>query len=102
MGNCNHENVDSHRENARRITIPEAREILQGSICYGPINGPDTTLYNKGDKWYQVILPCLSCLGIREYDDTTQVAEIAEISIEELLESRIPCTWFLSKSFIEM
>ena len=90
MGNCNHENLEqiySHRENARRITIPEARKILQGSICYGPINGPDTTLYNKGDKWYQVILPCLSWLGIREYDDTTPVVEIAEISIEELLES---------------
>jgi hypothetical protein len=49
MGNCNHENLEqiySHRENARRITIPEARKILQGSICYGPVNGPDTTLYN--------------------------------------------------------
>jgi hypothetical protein len=90
MGNYNHENLEqiySHRENARRITIPEARKILQGSICYGPVNGPDTTLYNKDDKWYQVILPCLSCLGISEYDDTTPVVEIAEISIEELLEN---------------
>ena len=37
MGNCNHENLEqiySHRENARRITIPEARKI-PGSICYG-------------------------------------------------------------------
>ncbi len=90
MEKCNHsslEEIYSHRENARMITIPEAREILKGSICYGPINGPDTTLYNKEDRWYQVILPCLACLGIAEYDDSTPVVEIVEIDLEELLEN---------------
>jgi hypothetical protein len=69
------------------ITIPEARKILEGSICYGPVNGPDAVLYNNGDRWYQVIIPCLACLGIAEYDDITPVVEIAEVDLEELLES---------------
>lgn len=90
MEKCNHENLQeiySRRENARMITIPEAKKILEGSICYGPVTGPDTNLYNKDDRWYQVILPCLACLGITEYDDTTPVVEIAEVDLEEILEN---------------
>ncbi len=90
MEKCNHNNLQeiySHKENARMMTIPEARKILEGSICYGSFNGPDTTLYNKGDHWYQVIVPCLACLGVSEYDDITPVVEIVEIDLESLLEN---------------
>lgn len=86
MEKCNHSNVSeiySHRENAIMMSIPEAKKFLEGAVYYGPLNGPDTTLYGKNDRWYQVILPCLSCLGISAYDDTTPVVEIAEIELEE-------------------
>ncbi|MEA1961177.1 MAG: hypothetical protein U9N81_07890 [Bacillota bacterium] len=67
------------------MTIPEAKKLLDGAMYYGPLEGPDTTLYEKQDKWYRVTLPCLACLGITEYDDITPVVEIMEVKPEDLL-----------------
>lgn len=84
MGTCAN-NLYSNDPNAMMMTIPEAHRFLDGAVYYGPFEGADTKLYEKQNKWYRVTIPCLSCLGLTEYDDTSPVVEILEINPEELL-----------------
>ncbi|HZK42676.1 MAG TPA: hypothetical protein VFC73_00100 [Syntrophomonadaceae bacterium] len=76
------EDLYSNDENAIMLTIPEAKEFLKGAMYFGPVTGPDTKLYEKKNKWYQVTLPCLACLGLTEYNYETAIVEILEVSME--------------------
>lgn len=78
-------NIYSHDDNAVMMTIPEAQLFLKGAVYYGPLDGADTKLYEKQDKWYRVTIPCLSCLGITQYDNESPIVELLEISSENLL-----------------
>lgn len=83
MDKCSH-GLYSNNDDAIMMTIPEAKRFLQGAMYYGPFEGPDTKLYEKQDKWYRVTVPCLSCLGLTEYDNVSPVVEVFEVNPSEL------------------
>lgn len=69
-----------HNENQHLLmTIPRAKQFLEDATYYGPFLSRDTSLYEKKDKWYQVTVPCLACLGLKEYDMTSPIVEIIEV-----------------------
>ncbi len=74
--------IYSHARNAKMMNIPEAKEFLANAVYYGPFNGPYTTLYEKNDRWYQVICPCLACLGKTRYDFTEKIVEVVEVTLD--------------------
>lgn len=65
------------------MTIPQAKALLEGATYYGPFEEPDTKLYEKDNKWYRVKVPCLACLGIKKYDDTSPIVQVTEVELEE-------------------
>lgn len=83
MEKCNH-NLYSNNPNAIMMTLPEVKRLLEGAVYYGPVEGADTKLYEKQDKWYRITIPCLSCLGLTEYDNESPIVEVLELSPEEL------------------
>lgn len=78
-------NLYSNDPKAVMMTIPEVKSLLKDAVYYGPIEGTDTKLYGKGDKWYRVILPCLACLGLTRYDNESPIVEVLEMSSDDLL-----------------
>jgi hypothetical protein len=78
-------NLYSHDANAVMMTIPEVQCLLKGAVYYGPLEGADTELYEKQDKWYRVTIPCLSCLGLTHYDNKSPIVEVLEMSSADLL-----------------
>ena len=77
-------NLYSNNPNAVMMTIPEVNCLLKGAVYYGPIDGTDTKLYEKQDKWYRVTIPCLSCLGLTQYDNKSPIVEVLEMSSDDL------------------
>lgn len=84
MTNCKWHEIYSKAKNAQMVNILEAQEFLKNATYYGPFRGPDTRLYEKNDRWYQVICPCLACLGKASYDYTEKIVEIVEVTTDIL------------------
>lgn len=74
----------SNDPRARMMTILELESFLQNAVYCGPILGPDTKLFEKEGRFYRVIIPCLACLGLTQYDKNSPIAEIVELDIYDM------------------
>lgn len=82
--NDNFAHLYSNDPGAQMMNILEMEALIEGAVDHGPILGADTKLYEKGGKFYRVTMPCLSCLGVTEYDKTVPFVEVLIIDSYEL------------------
>jgi hypothetical protein len=82
--NAGFEHLYSGDPRAVMMTINEMEDLLKDAIDHGPILGPDTKLYEKQGKFYRVTMPCLACLGLKEYDKTIPFVEVLIVDAYDL------------------